>query len=52
MPQASNEEQLLMQEVYRRLAEAEDEVQSGKLLDARQAINEFRKKKEALNENQ
>lgn len=52
MPQTSNEEQLLMQEVYRRLAEAEEEVQSGKLLDARQAINELRKKKEALNENQ
>lgn len=46
MSMKAYEERLLMLDVYRCLDEAEEEVQSGKLLDARQAMKELRAKYE------
>ncbi len=38
------EERMLMQDVYAKLAEAEDEIRAGKTVDARTALKELRAK--------
>ena len=44
MSMKAYEEKLLMLDVYARLAEAEDDVQAGKTLDAKAALKELRAK--------
>lgn len=42
MSMKAYEEKMLMTDVYAKLAEAEDEVREGKVLDARDALRELR----------
>ncbi len=44
MSMKAYEERMLMQDVYAKLAEAEDEIRAGKTVDARTALKELRAK--------
>ena len=44
MSMKAYEEKMYLMDVYARLAEAEDEIRGGKLVDARQALKELRTK--------
>jgi len=44
MSMKAYEERMLMQDVYAKLAEAEDEIREGKTVDARTALKELRAK--------
>ncbi len=46
MSMKAYEERMLMQDVYAKLVEAEDEIRAGKTVDARTALKELRAKHE------